>query len=89
MSLTDEDITTELHRTAVPTRADEDRDVGGSGDADSQDEGDADTTDSTDTDTTDATDADTTDSCRPRVPGRRGGPGPGGPVPYRSSAGDG
>ena len=63
MSLTDEDITTELHRTAAPTtRADEDRDVGGGGDADTQDETDADTTDSKDADTTDATDADSTDS---------------------------
>ena len=52
MSLTDEDITTELHRS--PTRADEDRDVGGSGDADAQDERDADTTDSKDADTTDS-----------------------------------
>jgi hypothetical protein len=63
VSLTDEDITTELHRSAAPaTRADEDRDVGGGGDADTQDEADADTTDSKDADTTDSKDADTTDS---------------------------
>ena len=62
MSLTDEDITTELHRSATAPRADEDRDVGGGGDADTQDEGDADTVDSKDADTTDSQDADTTDS---------------------------
>jgi len=63
VSLTDEDITTELHRTTPPAlRADEDRDVGGGGDADTQDETDADTTDSKDADTTDSKDADTTDS---------------------------
>ena len=63
MSLTDEDITTELHRSTVPTtRADEDRDVGGGGDADTQDETDADTVDSKDADTTDSKDADTTDA---------------------------
>jgi hypothetical protein len=63
VSLTDEDITTELHRTATPLiRADEDRDAGGGGEADPQDERDADTTDSRDADTSDSTDADTTDS---------------------------
>jgi hypothetical protein len=55
VSLTDEDITTELHRSAAPgIRADEDRDAGGGGDADTQDERDADTTDSKDADTTDS-----------------------------------
>ncbi len=57
MSLTDEDISTELHATAPRVRADEDRDVGGGGDADTADETDADTTDSQDADSTDSEDA--------------------------------
>jgi hypothetical protein len=62
VSLTDEDIKTELHAAAPRVRADEDRDVGGGGDADTQDEADADATDSKDAYATDSKDADTTDA---------------------------